>query len=83
MFIVETKSEKDAYNDLDVKAKMMAAQQLCRSVTNANNHPRDQPKNWRYILLPENIADEFEGHSFKSIAEHAESFMSNLLWSAR
>ena len=83
MFIVETKSEKDAYNDLDVKAKMIAAQQFCRSISGANNHPRDQPKNWRYILLPENIADEFEGHSFKSIVEHAESFMSNLLWSVR
>ena len=83
MFIVETKSEKDAYNDLDVKAKMIAAQQFCRSVSNANNHPRDQPRNWRYVLLPENIVDQFEGHSFKSIVEHAESFMSNLLWSAR
>ena len=83
MFIVETKSEKDAYNDLDVKAKMIAAQQFCRSVSNANNHPKYQPKNWRYILLPENIADEFEWHSFKSIAEHAESFMSNLLWSVK
>ena len=83
MFIVETKSEKDAYNDLDVKAKMIATRQFCRSVSGANNHPIGQPKNWRYILLPENIADEFEWHSFKSIAEHAESFMSNLLWSVK
>jgi type III restriction enzyme len=83
MFIVETKSEKDAYNDLDVKFKMIAAQQFCISVSKASNHPRDQPKNWRYILLPENIADEYEGHSFKSIVERAESFMSNLTWSIR
>ena len=80
MFIFETKSEKDAYNDIDVKSKMIAAQQFCRTVSNANNHPKNQPKTWRYILLPENIAKELEGHSFKSIVERAESFMSNLLW---
>jgi hypothetical protein len=83
MFIFETKSEKDAYNDIDVKSKMIAAQQFCRTVSNANNHPKGQPKTWRYILLPENIANELEGHSFKSIVERAESFMSNLLWSIR
>ena len=83
MFIFETKSEKDAYNDIDVKSKMIAAQQLCRTVSNANNHPENQPKTWRYVLLPENIANELKGHSFKSIVERAESFMSNLLWSVR
>ena len=83
MFILETKSKKDAYNDLDVKFKMLAAQQFCRSVSNASNHPGNQPKNWRYILLPENVADEYESHSFKSIVEHAESFMTNLIWSVQ
>ncbi len=83
MFIFETKSEKDAYNDIDVKSKMIAAQQFCRTVSSANNHPKNQPKTWRYILLPENIAKELEGHGFKSIVERAESFMSNLLWTVR
>ena len=83
MFIFETKSEKDAYNDVDVKSKMIAAQQFCRTVSNANNHPKGQPKIWRYVLLPENIANELEGHSFKSIVERAESFMSNLLWAVK
>ncbi len=81
MFIVETKSEKDAYNDLDVRAKMNAARQFCLSVSGASNHPKDQPKNWRYILLPENIANQLEGHSFKSIVDRAESFMTNIDWS--
>ena len=83
MFIFETKSEKDAYNDIDVKSKMIAAQQFCRTVSHANNHPKDQPRTWRYVLLPENIANELEGHSFKSVVERAESFMSNLLWTVR
>ncbi|MHB8396304.1 MAG: Tn7 transposase TnsA N-terminal domain-containing protein [Thermoplasmataceae archaeon] len=83
MFIVETKPEEDAYNDLDVKAKMIVAKHFCRSISSANNHPRDQPRNWRYILLTENIANEFEGHGHKSIVEYAESFMLNPLRSAR
>ncbi|MDO8339082.1 MAG: hypothetical protein Q7T16_00315, partial [Candidatus Burarchaeum sp.] len=83
IFIIETKSAKDANNDIDVKSKMLAAQQFCRIITNANNHPSSQPKSWRYVLVPEDIADELEGHSFKTIIDRAEDFMSNLVWSAK
>ena len=81
MYLLETKSEKDAYNDINVKAKMKAAQQFCRSISNASNPLETQPKAWVYVLIPENVADDLEGHSFKTVIEMAEAFMNNLLWS--
>lgn len=83
IFLIETKSEKDAYGDINVRAKMIAAQQFCRSISNTSTPAKDQPKIWRYVLVPEDIADELEGHSFKTIVDRAESFMSNLIWSGK
>ena len=83
MFVIETKSEKDAHSDINVRSKMLAAQQFCRTISNATNHPDNQPKMWRYILVPEDIADELEGHSFNTVLDRAESFMSNLTLSVK
>lgn len=81
MYIVETKSEKDAYGDVNVKSKMKAAQEFCRAISKVNDPPASQPKNWQYILVPENIAKELEGHSFRTIIDKSDAMMTELIWS--
>lgn len=74
MLIVETKSEKDAKTDIDVKSKAIAAEQICKQITRVNNIPPiEQPKHWRYILLPQDIYDEMEGQSLRAIIDRCDS----------
>ena len=74
MLIVETKSEKDARNDKDVKSKAIAAEQKCREMSKLNTIPPIvQPKQWKYILLPEDIYKEMEGQSLKALIGRCES----------
>lgn len=79
MLIVETKSEKDARNDIDVKSKAMAAEQRCREISRARTAPPiQQPKEWRYILLSEDIYKEFEGQSLRAIIDRCDSTLALL-----
>jgi len=76
MLIIETKSEKDAKNDLDVKRKARAAQEYCRELSKIENAPKTkQPKIWRYVLIPENLFKELEGHGLKTILSKCDSFL--------
>ncbi len=79
MLIVETKSEKDARNDIDVKSKSMAAEQRCREISRARTAPPiQQPKEWRYILLSEDIYEEMKGQSLRAIIDRCDSALALL-----
>ena len=74
MLIIETKSEKDAKTDMNVKRKAIAAEQRCRDITKINTIPPiNQPKQWKYILLPQDIYKDMEGQSLKAIINRCES----------
>ena len=74
MYIIETKSAKDAINDIDVKRKAIAAEQRCRDISKIKTIPPIvQPREWQYILIPQNIMEEMEGSGFKSLIERCES----------
>lgn len=74
MLIVETKSEKDAKTDTDVKRKAIAAEQRCRDISRVNTiSPIEQPKQWKYILLPQDIYQEMESQSLRAIISSCES----------
>lgn len=74
MLIVETKSEKEARTDTDVKRKALAAEKRCIELSKIRTLPPiDQPKNWRYILLPQDIYREMEGQSLRAIIDRCES----------
>jgi type III restriction enzyme len=74
MLIIETKSEKDAQNDTDVKRKAIAAESRCIEFYKIGTLPPiQQPKIWKYILLPQNIYREMEGQSLRAIIERCES----------
>ncbi len=76
MLLIETKSEKDAKNDEDVKRKAKAAQERCREISKIETEPStEQPKKWRYILIPEHLFKELEGHGLKSILSKCDSFL--------
>jgi len=74
MIIVETKSEKDARNDIDVKRKAIAAEQRCREISRVKTIPPiEQPQQWKYILLPQDIYKEMEGQSLRALISRCES----------
>ena len=74
MIIVETKSEKDARNDIDVKRKAIAAEQRCREISRVKTIPPiEQPQQWKYILLPQDIYKEMEGQSLRALINRCES----------
>jgi len=74
MLIVETKSEKDAKNDIDVKRKALAAEKYCIELSKIRTSPPiNQPKIWKYILLPQNIYKDMEGQSLRAIIGRCES----------
>jgi type III restriction enzyme len=74
MLIVETKSEKDAKNDTDVKRKALAAEKRCIELSKIRTLPPiNQPKMWKYILLPQDLYQEMEGQSLRAIIERCEN----------
>ena len=74
MMIVETKSEKDARNDIDVKRKAIAAEQRCREISRVKTIPPvEQPQQWKYMLLPQDIYKEMEGQSLRALINRCES----------
>ena len=74
MYIVETKSAKDTKNDIDVKRKAIAAEQRCRDISKIKTIPPIiQPREWQYIIIPQDIMEELEGSGFKSLIERCES----------
>ena len=76
MFLIETKSEKDAKNDEDVKRKAKAAQERCREISKIETEPStNQPKRWKYVLIPEHLFKELEGHGLRSILSRCDSFL--------
>jgi hypothetical protein len=79
MLIIETKSEKEARSDLDVKRKAIAAEQRCREMSKIGTIPPvNQPKQWKYILLPQDVYKESEGQSLKALISKCESYLMNL-----
>lgn len=74
MYIIETKSTKDAANDIDTKIKAIAASGICSKISMVKNIPEtNQPRIWNYVLLPQNIFDEMEGSGLRSLIERCES----------
>jgi type III restriction enzyme len=74
MLIVETKSEKDARTDTDVKRKALAAEKRCIELSKIRTPtPLEQPKIWRYILLPQDIYNEMEGQSLRAMIDRCEN----------
>ena len=79
ILIIETKSEKDAKSDMNVKRKAIAAEQRCRDISKIKNIPPiNQPRTWKYILLPQNIYEDMEGQSLRAIIAKCESHLSIL-----
>ena len=73
MLIVETKSEKEARTDIDVKRKALAAEKRCIELSKIRTlPPLEQPKIWRYVLLPQDIYKDMEGQSLRAIIERCE-----------
>jgi type III restriction enzyme len=74
MLIVETKSEKEARTDTDVKRKALAAEKRCIELSKIRTLPPiNQPKLWRYILLPQDIYNDMEGQSLRAIIDRCEN----------
>ncbi|MBU4222735.1 MAG: DEAD/DEAH box helicase family protein [Euryarchaeota archaeon] len=74
MYIIETKSTKDAANDIDTKIKAIAASGICSKISMVKNIPEtNQPRIWNYVLLPQYIFDEMEGSGLRSLIERCES----------
>lgn len=74
MFIIETKSTKDANTDTDTKRKAIAASERCLQISRTKNVPSTvQPRAWNYILLPQNIFEEMEGAGLWSLIERCEA----------
>jgi type III restriction enzyme len=74
MLIVETKSEQEARTGTDVKRKALAAEKRCIELSKIRTLPPiEQPKTWRYILLPQDIYNEMEGQSLRAMIDRCES----------
>ncbi|HMB45711.1 MAG TPA: DEAD/DEAH box helicase family protein [Candidatus Methanoperedens sp.] len=74
MLIIETKSTKDAANDIDTKIKAIAASGICSKISVVKNIPEtNQPRIWNYVLLPQNILNEMEGSGLQSLIERCEA----------
>ena len=57
----------------------MAAEQRCRDISRVKTiPPAEQPKHWKYILLPQNIYQEMEGQSLRAIINRCESYLAFL-----
>lgn len=70
MYVIETKSTKDASTDTDVKRKAIAAEQRCKDISKIKTIPPTlQPREWRYVLLPQNIFEEMEGSGLNSLIQ--------------
>lgn len=83
MYIIETKSAKDAKNDLDVKRKAIAAEQRCRELSKIKTIPPIvQPREWWYVLVPQDILEEMEYSGFNSLIERCESNLAFLMMSS-
>lgn len=74
MYIVETKSTKDASTDTDTKRKAISASERCFQISRIKNIPSTvQPRTWNYVLLPQNIFDEMEGSGLQSLIDRCEA----------
>ncbi len=74
MYIIETKSTKDASTDTDTKRKAIAASERCFQISRIKNIPATvQPRAWNYVLLPQNIFDEMEGSGLRSLIDRCEA----------
>lgn len=74
MLIVETKSEKDASADINVKRKAIASELRCKEMSRIKTIPPiNQPKQWKYILLPQNIYNEMKDQSLRAIIDRCEN----------
>lgn len=74
MLIAETKSEKEARTDTDVKRKALAAEKRCIELSKIRTIPPiDQPKMWRYILLPQDIYNEMEAQSLRALIDRCDN----------
>ncbi len=74
MYIIETKSTKDASADTDTKRKAIAASERCVQISKIKNIPSTiQPHTWNYVLLPQNIFDEMEGSGLRSLIDRCEA----------
>jgi type III restriction enzyme len=74
MYIIETKSTKDANTDTDTKRKAISASERCLQISRIKNIPSTaQPRNWNYVLLPQNVFEELEGSGLQSLIERCEA----------
>ncbi|KPQ43796.1 MAG: type I restriction enzyme EcoKI subunit R [Candidatus Methanoperedens nitroreducens] len=74
IYIIETKSTKEAANDIDTKIKAIAASGICSKISIVKNIPEtNQPRIWNYVLLPQNIFDEMEDTGLTSLIERCEA----------
>lgn len=74
MYIIETKSTKDASTDTDTKRKAISASERCFQISRIKNIPSTvQPRAWNYVLLPQNIFDEMEGSGLRSLIDRCEA----------
>ncbi len=79
MYIIETKSTKDANTDTDTKRKAIAASERCLQISKIKNIPSTvQPRNWNYVLLPQDVFDEMDGSGLRSLIERCESSLALL-----
>jgi type III restriction enzyme len=79
MYIIETKSTKDANTDTDTKRKAIAASERCLQISKIKNIPSTvQPRNWNYVLLPQDVFDEMEGSGLRSLIERCDSSLALL-----
>lgn len=74
MYIIETKSTKDANTDTDTKRKAIAASERCLQISRIRNIPYTvQPRTWNYLLLPQNVFEEMDGNGLHSLIEKCEA----------
>jgi hypothetical protein len=74
MYIIETKSTKDANTDTDTKRKAIAASERCVQISRIKNFPYTvQPRTWNYVLLPQNVFEEMDGNGLHSLIEKCEA----------
>lgn len=75
MFIVETKSDREAWSE-NVGLKARAAVGWCSQASTVRLDPDegDQPQEWEYVLIPQSLVADQPGLSFEALLPQARAF---------
>lgn len=80
LFLVETKADKDIKESLNVAVKARAAVAWCEQASTLNPpEGLNQPKEWEYLLLSENIFKQNSRLSFEGLIPFCRALRENII----